>query len=97
MARVTVQLGGETLELSCDEETRLLEALAQANLYTRNPCRNGVCGLCKCQLVSGEITYHWRQPHGLWEKDKAQNFILPCIAYPVTDLKLENLASIPED
>jgi ferredoxin len=97
MARVRVQLGKKTLELSCDEETRLLEALAEADLYTRNPCRNGVCGLCKCQLVSGEITYLWRQPHGLWEKDKAQNFILPCIAYPVTDLKLENLALIPED
>jgi len=95
MPRVTVQLASGAKALACDRETRLLEAMADAELYTRNPCRNGVCGLCKCRLVSGKITYHWREPHGLWEKDKAQNFILPCIAYPVTDVELEELALMP--
>lgn len=95
MPNVTVKLTDKILELPCDHDSRLLEALADAGLLTRNPCRNGVCGLCKCQLMKGEITYQWRQPHGLWERDKAQNYILPCIAYPVTDVELDNLSLEP--
>jgi 2Fe-2S iron-sulfur cluster binding domain. len=47
MPNVTVKLTDKILELPCDHDSRLLEALADAGLLTRNPCRNGVCGLCK--------------------------------------------------
>ena len=84
------QSKADTLVL-CDPETRLLEALTNSGLAIRKPCRNGVCGLCRCRLVHGDITYQWRVPHGLWQKDIAVGYILPCIAYPLGDLILEDI------
>ncbi|MEA3299419.1 MAG: 2Fe-2S iron-sulfur cluster binding domain-containing protein [Pseudomonadota bacterium] len=71
--------------------TTLLEAMRNAGLPVRKACRNGVCGLCRCRLLSGEITYHWKEPHGLWQKDIEQGYILPCIAYPLGDLVVDGI------
>lgn len=88
------------IDFSCDSqvqqvetsgEVTVLDALAGAGLAVRKACTNGVCGLCRVRLLSGEITYHWRQPHGLWERDLQEGYILPCIAYAVSDLSLDEL------
>lgn len=76
----------------CAPDTTLLDTLRSNELPVRKACRNGVCGLCRCRVVSGEFTYHWKVPHGLWQKDIDQGFILPCIAYPVSDLVLDQLS-----
>lgn len=91
MANYAVRLdaGDDSFTGECGENTRLLEALSASGSLLRKPCRNGVCGLCRCRLVSGEITYQWRVPHGLWEKDIKEGYILPCIAYPLSDLVLD--------
>ena len=74
-----------------DGETNLLEAMRDAGLPVRKSCRNGVCGLCKCRLVAGDITYHWRKPHGLWDKHIAAGLILPCIAFAESDLVIDQI------
>lgn len=76
---------------TCAPTTTLLDAMRNAGLPVRKACRNGVCGLCRCRLVSGEITYHWKEPHGLWQKDIEQGYILPCIAYPLEDLVVDEI------
>jgi len=86
--RVNFSTADSDHEAQTNGETRLLEALASSGLPLRKPCRNGVCGLCRCKLVAGEITYQWRLPHGLWQKDIEQGYILPCIAYALSDLTL---------
>ena len=75
-----------------DEDKNLLEAMRENGLPVRQSCRNGVCGLCKCRLAEGEITYHWRKPHGLWEKHIAEGLILPCIAFARSDLVLDRVS-----
>lgn len=80
-----------------DEETNLLEAMRQSGLSVRKSCRNGVCGLCKCRLVAGEITYHWRKPHGLWEKHIAAGLILPCIAFAQSNLRIDQIPLLESD
>ena len=85
---------GQTID--CPAQINLLEALRNAGLNVRKACRNGICGLCRCRVVSGEFTYHWKEPHGLWQKDIEQGFILPCIAHAVTDLELDHIVLVTD-
>jgi len=89
---VHLDTGQAETSVICSEGTRLLQALLHSGLPLRKPCRNGVCGLCRCRLISGEITYQWRIPHGLWDRDIVAGYILPCIAYPLSSLRLDNLS-----
>lgn len=88
--RIAVDTGTARHSGECLPTVTLLEAMRAIELPVRKACRNGVCGLCRCRLAAGEITYHWKEPHGLWQKDIQQGYILPCIAYPLSDLALDN-------
>ncbi|GAB3097302.1 2Fe-2S iron-sulfur cluster binding domain-containing protein [Aestuariicella hydrocarbonica] len=72
--------------LETDQDISLLELMHQHQLPVRKACRNGACGICRCQLVAGEITYKQRQPFALWQEDIARGIILPCIAFAQTDV-----------
>ena len=89
---ITMKSSKGEKRVESDEQTTLLEAIKSTNLPAIHPCRNGVCGLCRCRLLSGEITYNGREPHGLWERDKVEGFILPCIAYAMSDLSIDRLS-----
>ncbi len=81
-----------TMELTADSHTNLLQVMHDANLPVRKACRNGGCGVCRCRLESGDIDYRQREPFALWEKDKDEGVILPCIAFAKTDLVLDGLS-----
>jgi ferredoxin len=63
----------------------LLVAAEQAGLLLASSCRNGSCRTCICQLVSGQVAYRIAWP-GLSAEEKAEGYILPCVAYPVSDV-----------
>ena len=65
----------------------LLYAAARAGIELPSSCRNGTCRTCMCQLVSGEVSYRIRWP-GLLPEEKAEGWILPCIAHAQSDLVL---------
>ena len=65
----------------------LLLSAADAGLELPNSCRNGTCRSCICRLVEGRIAYRIEWP-GLLPEEKAQGFILPCVAYPQSDVVL---------
>ncbi len=65
----------------------LLVAAEQAGLLLASSCRNGTCRSCVCQLVSGQVAYRIAWP-GLSAEEKAEGCILPCVAYPVSDVVL---------
>ena len=69
------------------DQTLLQSALA-AGLDVPNSCRNGTCRTCICELESGEIVYRIEWP-GLSREEKAEGYILPCVAYPVSDVRLK--------
>lgn len=87
MTSFWVEIAGQ--HHACGHKQTLLELLNSAGIATRQPCRNGVCNQCRCKLLAGEITYHHRKPVGLWQKQVAEGYILPCIAYPCMDLVLD--------
>jgi ferredoxin len=65
----------------------LLLAAADAGLEMPSSCRNGSCRTCMCKLLEGEVQYRIEWP-GLLAEEKAQGFILPCVAYPLSDVVL---------
>jgi len=62
----------------------LLSALG-AGIALESSCRNGTCRSCLCRLVSGQVSYRIEWP-GLSAEEKAEGFILPCVAYPASDV-----------
>jgi ferredoxin len=65
----------------------LLHAALRAGIDLPSSCRNGTCRTCMCQLLSGAVSYRIRWP-GLLPEEREQGWILPCIAYPQSDLVL---------
>ena len=83
----TVQFegGGPRFQVPADQP--LLHAAAQVGIEMPSSCRNGSCRTCMCELLSGEVSYRIQWP-GLLPEELAAGWILPCIAYPRTDLVL---------
>ena len=71
------------------EHTVLQSALA-AGIELLSSCRNGSCRVCIRQLVSGSVHYRMEWP-GLSAEEKAEGYILPCVAHPAEDLVLQPL------
>lgn len=51
-------------------------------------CRNGTCRTCICQLISGSVAYRIEWP-GLSLEEKREGYILPCVAYPLSDVVID--------
>ncbi len=65
----------------------LLQSAEQAGLRLPSSCRNGTCRTCICRLAQGQTTYRIDWP-GLSAEEKTAGWILPCVAYPLTDVLL---------
>ncbi|WP_417579495.1 2Fe-2S iron-sulfur cluster-binding protein [Nitrincola sp.] len=92
MTEITLQLDDTPIvTLSAHTEKSLFDTLTDADILLRKACINGACGVCRCRLVSGTIDYRGRHPYGLNDGEQAGGWILPCIAFPKTDLKLMQL------
>jgi ferredoxin len=63
----------------------LLQAAEKAGLQMASSCRNGTCRYCLCQLMSGQVSYRIEWP-GLSADEKREGCILPCVAYPTSDV-----------
>ena len=67
----------------------VLEALESLQLPIIGACRSGVCGSCKCKVVSGSIENISEQPGPLTEEEQQQGYILACSSRASSDLELE--------
>ena len=57
----------------------VLQAARDAGILLPSACRNGTCRRCICLLVTGSVSYRIEWP-GLSREEKAEGFILPCVA-----------------
>lgn len=78
--------GGERFDAPAD--LPLLLAAEAAGLVLDSSCRNGTCRTCLSRLVQGRVSYRIEWP-GLSAEEKAEGFILPCVAYPASDVVLQ--------
>ena len=64
----------------------ILEAICHDGFTYRFGCRRGGCGVCKADLVSGEVEYHKAVACTvLTEEERAAGVVLTCRAHPVSD------------
>lgn len=66
----------------------LLQSALKAGIPLVSSCRNGTCRTCLCKLASGRVVYRIEWP-GLSAEEKTEGFILPCVAYPASDVVME--------
>lgn len=85
--RVTLLPGGETFTATADQT--LLQAGLAAGIALPWSCRTGTCRTCISQLVEGRIEYRVEWP-GLSYEEKAEGFILPCVAEARSDVTVNS-------
>jgi ferredoxin len=66
----------------------LLLAAEAAGIALPSSCRNGTCRSCISRLAQGEVRYRIEWP-GLLPEEKQAGWILPCVAYPASDVVIE--------
>ncbi|MEI8155901.1 MAG: 2Fe-2S iron-sulfur cluster-binding protein [Burkholderiales bacterium] len=65
----------------------LLASMEQGASKWPSSCRSGNCRTCIGQLLSGTVRYEMEWP-GLSSEELAEGCLLPCVAYPCSDLVL---------
>jgi ferredoxin len=65
----------------------LLQSLESGGIDWPSSCRNGTCRTCIAKLESGQVRYEIAWP-GLSAEEKAEGWILPCVAHPCSDVCL---------
>jgi ferredoxin len=83
---VRVEPLGRTFD--APDSLTILEAAGFANLHLPRMCRNGTCRTCLCRLESGDVRYTVEWP-GVSAEEKAQGYVLPCVAVAQSDLVLD--------
>jgi len=84
----TVKVEPSGLQFDVEGDLSLLEAAEMSRVQLPSSCRNGTCRTCLCRLVSGEVGYSVEWP-GLSAEEKAEGYVLPCVARPLSNLVLE--------
>jgi CDP-4-dehydro-6-deoxyglucose reductase, E3 len=77
------------LRFSADADQTVLEAALAAGLLLPYGCRDGACGTCKAQVVSGEIDQGTVSDSALSASERAAGHALLCKARPRSDLILK--------
>ncbi|CAH2792517.1 MAG: Ferredoxin [uncultured Paraburkholderia sp.] len=73
------------LSFEAPDSLTILEAAGFANLRLPRSCRNGTCRTCLCKMNEGRVRYTIEWP-GLSREEKAEGYILPCVAIAETDV-----------
>ncbi|SEA20793.1 2Fe-2S iron-sulfur cluster-binding protein [Variovorax sp. YR216] len=84
--KAIVQPGGFHFDLEPDRT--LLQSAEAGGIELPSSCRNGTCRTCLCRLVSGRIRYRIEWP-GVSAEEKAEGWILPCVAEPEGDVTID--------
>ena len=83
-----VRIEPSGLDFETDAETTLLKAAEAAGIELPSSCRNGTCRTCICLRLAGENRHIIEWP-GLSAEEKAEGWILPCVAQALGDVTLE--------
>nr|WP_148415837.1 2Fe-2S iron-sulfur cluster-binding protein [Noviherbaspirillum massiliense] len=86
MLRAVIAPHGWECEVS--DAMPLLEAASLSGIKLPSSCRNGTCRACMCRLDSGQVSYRIEWP-GLTREEKAEGWILPCVAHPEADVVID--------
>lgn len=84
---VTIRPSGHQVTAESDET--VLAAALREGFNLPYGCRNGACGSCKGQLLSGRVDYGEYQENALTQAERARGMALFCCAIPLEDIEIE--------
>jgi len=88
MPEVTILPDG--LQVTAAGAETVLKALSRAGLKYRVGCKRGGCGVCKVQLVLGEVRYERPVAESVLSDDqRVAGICLSCRAVPITNIAIE--------
>ena len=82
---ITFSRSGRSLSIGANKT--ILEAAEAADVSIDYQCRSGICGTCRCKLLSGRVKMGIRD--ALSETDEAAGYILACQAHPAENTIVE--------
>ncbi len=83
----TARAEPEGIQVDAGDADVLLLSLEMGGSNWPSSCRNGTCRTCIGQLQSGQVRYAVEWP-GLSAEEQADGYVLPCVAYPSSDVVL---------
>jgi ferredoxin len=85
----TITLVDDGQAYRCAEQRSLLEGMEQLGRKgIPVGCRNGGCGVCKVQVLSGSYAARVMSREHVSEDDEAQGRVLACRVKPTSDIRL---------
>lgn len=76
------------IQVDLEPSETVLTSLELGSVNWPSSCRAGSCRTCIGHLHKGQVRYEMPWP-GLSPEEKAQGYVLPCVAYPCSDLELQ--------
>jgi ferredoxin len=87
-ALLTARTEPDQLQVDAWSNEPLLVSLEMGGSHWPSSCRNGNCRTCLGRLHSGTVRYA-AESQGLSAEEHAQGYVLPCVAYPCTDVVVQ--------
>lgn len=85
----TVTVAGAGVSVEAKHGEAILAALARHGYSYRFGCRRGGCGICKVEIVNGEVEYPTRIADTvLTEEEREDGTCLSCRAVPSSDVEI---------
>ncbi|MFZ2854549.1 MAG: CDP-6-deoxy-delta-3,4-glucoseen reductase [Rhodocyclaceae bacterium] len=81
---VSIQPSRHTFQAEAGET--ILDAALRQGIALPYGCRDGACGACRGQVLSGQVEHGKAQAHALSETDRAAGYALLCCASAQSDL-----------
>jgi ferredoxin-NADP reductase len=82
-AKVDLDFYGKSIALEAPKNRVLLDTFLAQKIDAPYSCYTGICGTCIAQLTKGKVEHN--NDAALRPKDRKNNMILCCQAYPVSD------------
>jgi len=76
-----------TYTVEVPEDQQLLRAANAVGIDLPNSCNAGVCTTCAAKVIEGEVEQS--EGMGVSAELQAEGYVLLCIAYPRSNLKIE--------
>ena len=80
-----ITLEGDERCIPVEAGDTILASLLRAGVPFPFSCQTGNCGVCKCELVSGEVAELERSVHALSAPERARGIILACRSEVLSD------------
>ena len=84
-----ITVGPSGRQFSCGADETILAAALRADIGLPHGCKNGACGACKGEIITGQTVLGKHQDRALSAEEITQGLSLMCCTSPVSDVSIE--------